>query len=101
MLAYPSLEVPEARRHGLLAEYVGRVRLVPPPAADAPPLPRCRDRDDQKFLEVARDAPARWLVSRDKALLGLADHRLIEPRFRVLTPARFASGLADGSVFGA
>jgi len=100
VLTYPSLAVPEERQRSLFADYVRQVKQVAPPAGDAPPLPRCRDRDDQKFLEVARDAPARWLVSRDKALLGLADHRLIEPRFRVLTPARFASGLADGSVLG-
>lgn len=94
VLAYPSLAVPEALRHSLLAEYLARVRRVGPPAADAPPLPRCRDRDDQKFLEAARDGNVRWLVSRDKALLGLADHRLIAPRFRVLSPARFAADLS-------
>jgi len=47
-------------------------------------LPRCRDADDQKFLELAAGAGARYLVSRDRALLELA------PRvsgFRIVAPA--------------
>jgi len=38
------------------------------------PSPRlvCRDPDDQKFIDLALGRNARWLVSRDKALLALA-----------------------------
>ncbi|UCE31068.1 MAG: putative toxin-antitoxin system toxin component, PIN family [Burkholderiales bacterium] len=32
----------------------------------------CRDREDQVFLDLAFAAGARWLVTRDKALLALA-----------------------------
>jgi len=32
----------------------------------------CRDRDDQKFLDLAIAEGAGWLVTRDKALLALA-----------------------------
>jgi putative PIN family toxin of toxin-antitoxin system len=32
----------------------------------------CRDPDDQKFIDLALALGARWLVSRDKALLALA-----------------------------
>jgi uncharacterized protein len=39
-----------------------------PPAAT--PL-RCTDTDDQKFLDLAMATGARWLVSRDRALLKL------------------------------
>lgn len=40
----------------------------------AVPSPRlvCRDPDDQKFIDLALAHGARWLVSRDKALLALA-----------------------------
>lgn len=40
----------------------------------AEPSPRlvCRDPDDQKFIDLALARGARWLVSRDKALLALA-----------------------------
>lgn len=33
---------------------------------------RCRDPDDQKFIDLALMHGARWLVSRDKAVLALA-----------------------------
>lgn len=36
------------------------------------PLPPCADPDDQKFLELARDTGADFLVTRDRALLELA-----------------------------
>ncbi len=32
----------------------------------------CRDPDDQKFIDLALAAGARWLISRDKAVLALA-----------------------------
>lgn len=44
-----------------------------PPAAA--PL-RCTDTDDQKFLDLALAAGARWLVSRDRALLKLRSKAL-------------------------
>lgn len=43
--------------------------------AEAPSVPghdlRCRDRDDQKFLDLALHRGVRWLVTRDHALLSL------------------------------
>lgn len=32
----------------------------------------CRDPDDQKFIDLALASRARWLISRDKAVLALA-----------------------------
>ncbi len=46
-------------------------------------LPRCRDPDDQKFLEAALAAQADFLVTKDQALLELAPR---ERRFRIVTP---------------
>jgi hypothetical protein len=45
--------------------------LITVVAPDSKPvrLPVCSDRDDQKFLELARDAGAAILVTKDKALL--------------------------------
>lgn len=51
-------------------------------------LPRCRDPDDQKFLEAALAARADFLVTKDRALLDLAERT---PGFRIVTPAGFAS----------
>ncbi|MFG6459879.1 putative toxin-antitoxin system toxin component, PIN family [Roseateles sp. BYS96W] len=47
----------------------------------APPQPLagrlvCRDPDDQKFIDLALSTGARWLISRDKAVLALAKRAL-------------------------
>ncbi len=95
VLAYPHFGIaPEQQRH-VLDTYRARISLAPPPTADAPPLPQCRDRDDQKFLETARDAGATHLITRDKVLLKLARHRLIRARFIILTPERYCAGMAS------
>ena|SRR5690349_12060081 len=74
VLAYPIFHLDEAAQRSVLERYRGLVREVPvEPAAPLPPLPRCRDRDDQKFLELAARAGARWLVSKDKRVLSMAD----------------------------
>ncbi len=44
---------------------------VYPPAPLAPAPLRCTDNDDQKFIDLALAAGARWLVSRDHAVLKL------------------------------
>ncbi len=59
------------------------------PAAGTTALPTCRDPDDQKFLELARDCAADWLVTRDKALLACARRRLRPLPFRIGTPKQF------------
>ncbi|WP_418230155.1 PIN domain-containing protein [Burkholderia mayonis] len=67
---------------------------APSPAADAPPprgLPKCKDRDDQKFLELAYAARADWLVSKDRALLKLARRTERDFGFRIAQPAPFAA----------
>lgn len=55
----------------------------------ATPLPRCSDPDDQKFLELARNADADILLTKDLALLALARRRRNPLPFRVLTPAAY------------
>lgn len=55
------------------------------------PLPRCADPDDQKFLELARDAQADWLITKDKALLLLAKKRWESAGFRIGTPEHWAA----------
>ncbi|CAN7505974.1 putative toxin-antitoxin system toxin component, PIN family [Caballeronia sp. 15715] len=62
-----------------------------PPPADAPPLPKCRDRDDQKFLELAHASKADWLVSKDRAVLKLAKRTARDFGFRIAQPAPFVA----------
>jgi predicted nucleic acid-binding protein len=66
-----------------------RIEAAPTEAQRAG-LPRCRDKDDQKFLEAALAARADVLVTKDRALLDLARSRTAVP-FRVLTPEGFAA----------
>jgi putative PIN family toxin of toxin-antitoxin system len=58
---------------------------------NAPPLPKCRDRDDQKFLELAHAIKADWLVSKDRALLKLAKRTARDFGFRIAQPAPFVT----------
>jgi len=58
-----------------------------------PILPRCSDRDDQKFLELAAASGAAWLVTKDKALLKL--HKRLNRDFQcqIDRPAVFTAAL--------
>lgn len=59
-----------------------------PTEAERAGLPRCRDKDDQKFLEAALAARAEFLVTKDRALLHLARRTA---RFSIVTPEGFAA----------
>lgn len=72
VLRRPGLERWQARLEPALTSASARALLQPvrvPPQAGHP---LCRDPDDQKFIDLALLAPARWLLTRDKALLALA-----------------------------
>ena len=58
------------------------------PADARASLPRCRDPDDQKFLEAALAANAQFLITKDRKLLALS--RKIGVPFRIVTPEGFA-----------
>ncbi|WP_432422233.1 putative toxin-antitoxin system toxin component, PIN family [Robbsia betulipollinis] len=61
------------------------------PLPSTPPLPRCSDRDDQKFLELAARSGARWLVTKDKALLKLARRFTRDFACRIDRPGDFVA----------
>lgn len=58
---------------------------------DKSSLPRCRDPDDQKFLEAALVARADMLVTKDRALLELARRKTRALPFRIVTPEAFSA----------
>ena len=87
VLGYPLFALAEELQQRALAAYDASVaRPAAPTSAAIVSLPRCRDRDDQKFLELARDGAADWLVTADKALLRLARRDKLRGLFRILTP---------------
>lgn len=95
VLGYTHLALDEARRAQAVAAY--DAQLAPWTAtapAEAASLPRCRDADDQKFLELAQACGARYLLSRDKALLKLARRTRRDHGFDILTPLAY-SALGD------
>jgi putative PIN family toxin of toxin-antitoxin system len=59
-----------------IAQCLAVARRIEPPGRALPKLPRCKDPDDQKFLEAALAAEADYLVTKDDALLALANRRL-------------------------
>ncbi len=58
------------------------------PLADA--RLRCTDTDDQKFLDLALASNARWLISRDRAVLKLR-RRAAVSGLAIATPAQWRS----------
>ncbi|CCD39022.1 FIG00452560: hypothetical protein [Candidatus Paraburkholderia kirkii UZHbot1] len=58
---------------------------------EARPLPRCKDRDDQKFLELAHASGTDWLVSKDRAVLKLARRVARDFAFRIAEPKPFVT----------
>lgn len=92
VLAYPALKLSPERQADILNAYGRNVEAVEAPlVAD---IPRCRDRDDQKFINLAVGAHADLLISRDARVLAL--HASLRRRFNVcvLEPHGVAGQLA-------
>jgi putative PIN family toxin of toxin-antitoxin system len=85
VLHYPHLPLDDGTRPDAAARFDALIRVVAPDSR-AVRLPVCTDRDDQKFLEIARDAGAAILVTKDKALLKLAKRNARDGLFRIMTP---------------
>lgn len=90
VLTYPQLKLTPEMIAERYARYSALVTTIPD--GEAPPLPRCQDRDDQKFLELSARSGADWLVSKDKALLKLRGRTKLA--FRIMKP-KDASLLLD------
>lgn len=88
VLGYTHLKLDEARRLTVAQAFDALIRCHPIPAADiaVPKLPVCKDKDDQKFLELSRDIKADVLITKDKALLKLARKTRRDGLFDIMTP---------------
>jgi putative PIN family toxin of toxin-antitoxin system len=85
VLAYPQFGRDEASQQALLDRYRAFTADTPPGPIPAT-LPRCRDGDDQKFMELAARCDADLLVTRDRELLKLARSRRHPAPFAIVTP---------------
>lgn len=86
VLDYPQLRLDEAARAAAIAAFDTQVQLLPTSVVLDGVLPRCADPDDQKFLHLAHACGARWLLSRDDALLVLSRRTRRDGLFEILLP---------------
>jgi putative PIN family toxin of toxin-antitoxin system len=98
VLDYPQFAKRAVDKQAALDTLARLTHLIEPPATDdhddaAPikPLPQCKDRDDQKFIELAHRSRAQWLVSKDRAVLKLARRVERDFGFRIGQPAQFVA----------
>ncbi|WP_188379627.1 putative toxin-antitoxin system toxin component, PIN family [Oxalicibacterium faecigallinarum] len=104
VLHYAHLKLDETRRASVTKMFDALIQChpIPLPDPDVHKLPVCKDKDDQKFLECARDSKAAVLITKDKALLKLARKTRREGLFEIMTPetwmATYENPLAESSV---
>lgn len=98
VLNYPHLPLDEASRTAAQARYDALFALLEThDKRDEIPLPVCKDKEDQKFLELARDAQASILITKDKALLKLAKRTARRGLFAIQTPDAWQQDQLDES----
>lgn len=93
VLAYPRLALEASRQQAATHAFDDCLRICDVDigaVAEPRSLPRCRDPDDQKFLDLAARAGARWLLSRDTHLLTLASRARRAGLFEILQPQAWA-----------
>ncbi|MRW93595.1 putative toxin-antitoxin system toxin component, PIN family [Duganella sp. FT80W] len=88
VLHYKHLPLDDDSRPLAAARFDQLIQVVAPPVSGVR-LPVCSDKDDQKFLELARDAQADVLITKDKALLKLARRLAREGMFKVMLPEKW------------
>ncbi|TFW25595.1 putative toxin-antitoxin system toxin component, PIN family [Duganella callida] len=88
VLHYKHLPLDDDSRPLAAARFDQLIKVVAPPASGVR-LPVCSDKDDQKFLELARDGQADALITKDKQLLKLARRLAREGMFKVMLPERW------------
>ena len=88
VLHYSHLPLDEGTRPVAAARFDELITVIAPPVSGVR-LPVCTDKDDQKFLELARDAAVDVLVTKDKALLKLARKTAQAGMFRIMVPEAY------------
>jgi putative PIN family toxin of toxin-antitoxin system len=97
VLHYPHLPLDDAGRLDAAARFDALIATVAPESR-AVRLPVCTDRDDQKFLEIARDAGCAVLITKDKALLKLARRAARDGLFRIMLPEAWLKAEAPAAL---
>ncbi len=96
VLAFSDFGIASERRAEIVADYRARTELLDGPGVASSTLPRCKDRDDQRFLELAWEGGAHLLLTRDKLLLAMAGVAPWRDRTLIVTPERWLKTI-DGT----
>jgi putative PIN family toxin of toxin-antitoxin system len=89
VLKYPHLPVTDENKDRIMSDFDRYISCIAPAPKSEIRLPICTDKDDQKFLELARDAEVDALITKDKALLKLARKMRVLGLARVEVPEKF------------
>lgn len=93
VLHYQQLPITDENRPGIIHDFDSLVRCIYPTTTPTTPhsikLPTCSDKDDQQFMELARDGRATHLITKDKALLKCARKVAKLNLFQILSPENF------------
>jgi putative PIN family toxin of toxin-antitoxin system len=90
VLDYRRLPLDDNSRPQAVAEFDALINCIDAKVRDDVRLPVCSDPDDQKFLELARDAEAHTLITKDKALLKLGKRTVRAGLFAILSPEKWS-----------
>jgi hypothetical protein len=94
VLAYPKFQLAQGDREELLATYLPHTEVVQIQAV-LEEIPKCSDKDDQMFLQLAFAGKADLIVTGDKGLLQMRD----ECPFSILTPTEARKELFSRMTF--
>lgn len=86
VLGYSQLPLNDDTRIESAAVFDSLIKCIDPTPRIDIRLPVCSDPDDQKFLELSRDARVSLLITKDKALLKLARKTVKAGLFKIILP---------------
>lgn len=89
VLHYSHLPVTDLNRQTIVDAFDKLITCSDPVLLPNIKLPLCSDPDDQKFMEMARDSAATYLITKDKALLKCAKKVLGTGLFQIMEPQLF------------
>lgn len=91
VLEYPRFALDDRAKQSAIDEFDRLILMTDTYQASEITLPVCKDRDDQKFLELAATSGAHYLISKDKALLKLARRVRKLGLFEITTPEHWVA----------
>ncbi len=79
VLGYPQFSQTHSQIDALCLEFTELSQCCDlMPESERCKLPKCRDPDDQKFLELGVVGGANWLITRDKKLRKIGKHKVFK-----------------------